>query len=753
MISVQVRPFKLREVSRMRQLNPEDIDQLVCIRGMVTRTSPPIPEIKQALFECSVCGYPAPVLIVRGKINEPSTCDQCHRPNAMLLNFNRSYFSDKQLVRLQEDIEETPAGETPFSTALFAYDDLVDMIRPGDRVEVTGIFRALPHRVNPKQRTTRSVYKTILDVIHFGPAPSKGYSIEQEEKRREQEEEQEEEEEEEENNVLRLREDEENLVGSRNLTSNHDWKQEQGSLQSLLSTPYFSEEETRLFHALSRRGDLYELLTNSLAPSIFEMNDVKKGLLCQLFGGVAVYKEEVGKDTNMQGEEEEEEEDRILQAHRRKTTEKAAVEGNVIKRGDINVLLCGDPGTSKSQLLSYIHKLTPRGIYTSGKGSSSVGLTASVVKDNETGDVVLESGALVLSDRGICCIDEFDKMSDTTRATLHEAMEQQTVSIAKAGIIATLNARTSILASANPLHSRYNPKLSIMENLRLPPTLISRFDLIYLVLDTADPENDRRLARHLISLYQAKAPETLTFNLQPPLTTGSPSASLGGNDVEGIDHDEDRQADLRLHRVIETNHQVIPRALLKRYIEYVRHTIRPTISEEAKQVLIDTYVDMRRSGGSKVITATARQLESLIRLTEALTKMRMRPSAGLWEVTEARRLMNVSTHKAATDSKTGKIDLSRMLYGGEVGSVWREKVVTEVRKTLMAEGAPSRLSIYQIVQDIQRRAQQDARQGMESDSRNTMISEAEVMAAVRELESLNEIRFLERSNLVIRPQA
>ncbi|KAE8725613.1 DNA replication licensing factor MCM4 [Hibiscus syriacus] len=543
---VQVRIHNLKSSTSMRNLNPSDIEKMVSLKGMIIRCSSIIPEIREAVFRCIVCGYHSdPVVVDRGRMTEPTSClkQECMTKNSMTLVHNRCRFADKQVVRLQETPDEIPEGGTPHTVSLLMHDKLVDAGKPGDRVEVTGIYRAMSVRLGPTQRTVKSLFKACL------------------------------------------------LLAFARMTAEDPMETDKGS-QRIDDDVQFDEDKVDKLKELSKQPDIYEKLTRSLAPNIWELDDVKRGLLCQLFGGNAL---KLPSDASF--------------------------------RGDINILLVGDPGTSKSQLLQYIHKLAPRGIYTSGRGSSAVGLTAYVAKDPETGETVLESGALVLSDRGICCIDEFDKMSDNARSMLHEVMEQQTVSIAKAGIIASLNARTSVLACANPSGSRYNPRLSVIDNIHLPPTLLSRFDLIYLILDKADEQTDRRLAKHIVSLHF--------------------------EDTEIAEHD------------------VIDLATLTSYVSYARKNINPKLSDEAAEELTRGYVEMRKRGNfpgssKKVITATPRQIESLIRLSEALARTRFSEWVEMRDVTEAFRLLEVAMQQSATDHSTAarNIIMDKLQLGG-----------------------------------------------------------------------------------------
>lgn len=340
----------------------------------------------------------------------------------------------------------------------------------------------------------------------------------------------------------------------------------------------FSEEEEQDFLEMSRRPDLYERFAECIAPSIYGNTDIKKAITCLLMGG----------------------------------SKKILPDGMKL-RGDINVLLLGDPGTAKSQLLKFVEKAAPIAIYTSGKGSSAAGLTASVQRDAQSREFYLEGGAMVLADGGVVCIDEFDKMRDEDRVAIHEAMEQQTISIAKAGITTILNARTSVLAAANPIFGRYDEMKTPGENIDFQTTILSRFDLIFIVKDEHDRSRDERIAKHVMGIH------------------------MGG---PGLQQD--------------TTHASIPVEKMKRYISYCKTRCAPRLSAEAAEKLSSHFVSIRRQVAASEqaanvrssIPITVRQLESLVRITEALAKLSLSPIATEEHVDEAIRLFLGSTMDA-----------------------------------------------------------------------------------------------------------
>ncbi|XP_071875597.1 minichromosome maintenance 3 [Bombus fervidus] len=522
-----------------RTLTSRFLGNLVCVEGIVTKCSLVRPKVVRSVHYCNVTH----TVIERTYTDFTSfeafpqsavypTTDEDGNP--LETEFGLSTYKDHQTLTIQEMPEKAPTGQLPRSIDVVCDNDLVDICKPGDRVQIVGSFRCLPGK---QGGYTTGTFRSILIA----------------------------------NNIMQLSKE-------ANLTISHD--------------------DVAKCKKLAKNNpckNIFELLARSLAPSIHGHDYVKKAILCLLLGGV----------------------------------EKLLPNGTRL-RGDINVLLIGDPSVAKSQLLRYVLCTAPRAIPTTGRGSSGVGLTAAVTIDNETGERRLEAGAMVLADRGIICIDEFDKMSDIDRTAIHEVMEQGKVTIAKAGIHVSLNARCSVLAAANPVYGRYDQYKTPMENIGLQDSLLSRFDLLFVMLDIVDSEQDQIISDHVVRMHRYRSTKEKDGEALP---LGSKVDILSTKNPDQILPDENdtqvyQKYDPLLHGLLQSkSDQLLTINFMRKYIHIAR-CMKPKLTEEASEVIASEYSKLRSeesisSDVARTQPVTARTLETLIRLSTAHAKARL----------------------------------------------------------------------------------------------------------------------------------
>ena len=725
-----VRFSNLPDLVNLRRLRSVHLGKLLSVEGIIIRQTVVKPLLIQGIFQCTRKGCEEVHFVPQegGYYTEPSKCNnpQCTNTSSfkLLTKDKNTIYTDFQSVTVQEKPESLPPGQIPRSVPARLIGDLVDTVRAGDRAIVSGILRM---KVKGKQKGKLATFDPWLDV---------------------------------------------NFVSSR-----------EKEFEEIDIDPDTEQE----ILALSTDINIHRRIVRSVAPSIYGMETIKEALATVLFGGVS----------------------------------RVAPDG-MKQRGESNLLMIGDPGVAKSQLLQYIHRLAPRGLLTSGKASSAAGLTAAVIRDAETGEFGLEAGALVLADRGICMIDEFDKMNPTDRSAIHEAMEQQsyhpsfevsfldgqklqigsfvdnlfkeneefkiiskdceilpvenfgfnvlttdfkklydtnvnrvsrhlapeefiriiysndvellvtpehpiyvlnndevitvdaenvkkgmlvpsvsnkkieldrvkiikieklynkgelatkwvydvtieptenfishglvlhnTVSIAKAGIVAQLNARTAIIAAANPRFGRYEDSRPPVENINLPPTILSRFDLIYIIRDIPDTETDKRMARHIL--------------------------------------------ELRRGHVIEETEPTIDMDLLRKYISYAKQHVQPSLTDAAMERIEQFYLNLRKeTDETAAIAITPRYLEAIIRLSESQARMALKEDVTIDHVEAAINLLKASLEQAGKDPVTGRVDIDYLLSGTTKTSRSKMQIIIDIMKEESRVGSSDVVSIRRI---------------------------------------------------------
>jgi len=540
----RIRLFSLPETysEKVRNLRAKHLNKMIQVEGLVRQASEVRPQVINAKFECPSCGTILSVLQIESRFREPSRCS-CGRKGGFKLVTKEMV--DAQRIVIEESSESLIGGEQPRRISVFLKEDLVEprmeeKTTPGSKVRIVGTLKEIPKLSQSGGILTR--YDIAIEA----------------------------------NNIVPLEETFEELD--------------------------ISEEDERQIKELAADPKVFEKFIESIAPSIYGYEEIKKALVLQLFGGVKKVK---GDGTQT--------------------------------RGDTHVLLVGDPGVAKSQMLKFISTIAPKGRYVAGRGTTGAGLTATVVRDEFLRGWSLEAGAMVLSNKGIVCIDEIEKMDEQERSAMHEALEQQTVTISKANVQATLRAETSVLAAANPKFGRFDPYQTVASQIDIPPTLINRFDVIFVLKDNPDRARDEAIATHVLLEHQR--PE-----IKAP----------------------------------------IERDLFRKYIAYAKQKIIPNLTDEVVQEIKKFYVDLRNTPQSieqptRPLPISARQLEALIRLSEASAKLRLSKKVTKQDAKVAIDLMRYYLMQVGYDYETKTFDIDRIATG--LSTSQRGKILL-VRETL-----------------------------------------------------------------------